>query len=314
MLDKPNLSIKDLTEQYWILTNLLILAENDVFINLEQDISFKDISAKIDIDSTVLQNMLSLVENYGYLINNNGSFQASPLLVEEINRFGGVTNFIANLRVNIGQAQCLATSIQENKFKLGWHYTDEAILQSQGKLSEIVYDYFKDIKEITDLLSQPKAVFVDIGAGVGKISLKFAQHYPNLKIIAIEPADTPHLLAQENIQQAQCTQIELRKIYAEDIKEHNVFDVVWLPHGFIIDDTDFINALKASYFGLKDGGVLISVNVELLDQLPYNRLKYSMYCANRKTKDLVELFANIGFKEVRILPTLNGQTPLMAIK
>lgn len=304
-----------ITKHYWTFTTLLAFADTDTLNLLIDGCEFDNIVSSTQLDNTILHKMLDVLIDSEVLLKQDSILQLTSHWIQEIKQIG-LTNFIALLRVSFGQSSSFIQDIRQKEMNLGWHYTDDVLLQSQGTISEFVAPCFSAVDEVHALLSKPGSTLVDIGAGVGKISLKFCELYPLLKVIAVEPAAAPYLLASQNITQSQfASQIELRKIYAQDLQEKNSCDVIWFPHAFFIDDTVFTDSLKAIYSALKPGGILISVYINLATQPKYRGLQYCLTCKESSLTELIGTFAKFGFNNIKTLAeTARGFIPIIATK
>jgi len=125
---------------------------------------------------------------------------------------------------------------------LGWNFTEPEILQSQGIASARFGDFiFRElIPRLDDLASRlqaPSARFLDVGTGVGAISIAACRFLPNLHAIGLEPQDAPLTEARRNITAAGLTdRIELREQRIEDMADKETFDLAFLPQSFMSDD------------------------------------------------------------------------------
>jgi 2-polyprenyl-3-methyl-5-hydroxy-6-metoxy-1,4-benzoquinol methylase len=83
-------------------------------------------------------------------------------------------------------------------------------------------------------LDAADAAFLDVGAGVAALSIAMAWQWPSLRIVAVEPWAPSVAIARERIKSAGLDErIELREQSVEDMTDQDVFDLVWIPSGFI---------------------------------------------------------------------------------
>lgn len=165
-------------------------------------------------------------------------------------------------------------------------------------------------------LKKTAANFLDVGAGVAKISLRLCQTYENVKIVALEPADMPYSLAKKNINESKyAKRIELRKMYLQDLPDKNVFDVVWFPHIFFPDDV--LNpCLDRIWEALKPGAKLITTVIpnETNQSACVRKLINALYGGLRSIEELTKVLTLVGFRDIKIFSVRYGYQTITAIK
>ena len=117
----------------------------------------------------------------------------------------------------------------------GWNYTDDT-LQAAGEVSiSFPHTLQKTIAPKLDDLSQrlERGAFLDIGVGVGMLSIEMARLWPALNIVGIDPWAPALVLARKNVKAAGLeARIKLREQAAQDLSDSDAFDLVWLPSPF----------------------------------------------------------------------------------
>ena len=150
----------------------------------------------------------------------------------------------------------------------GWTFEDPAILENQGRSSRVVTrlltEYAAKNPEFGDILSNGPR-FLDVGSGVGWISLSMAQQFPSLHATGIDILDPALELAAKNLEQAGLSErVTFRKQNVLDLKEAKAFDLVFVPVIFlpeVILDQTFENLCCA----LKPGGWLFAAAFRVPD-------------------------------------------------
>src|SRR5207248_339596 len=110
---------------------------------------------------------------------------------------------VARLRAGGAQAQ-------------GWRYSDPALLEAQGVRSiELVPVWverlFPALDGLCEALDASTASFLDVGTGVGRLAIAMCEQYPVLRVVGLDPFDTPLALARRNVADAGLEdRIELR--------------------------------------------------------------------------------------------------------
>ncbi len=143
----------------------------------------------------------------------------------------------------------------------GWSFDDPGILETQGRSSRLVTklltEYAAKEPEFEATLSNAPR-FLDVGSGVGWISLSMAQQWPSLTAIGIDILGPALDLAANNLEQTGLTdRVTFRNENVVDLKENAAFDVIFVPVIFLpeaIIDQTFKNLQQA----LKPGGWLFA--------------------------------------------------------
>ena len=143
----------------------------------------------------------------------------------------------------------------------GWSYDDPGILESQGRASRLVTrlltSYADQEDEFGTRLSEG-ARFLDVGSGVGWISLSMAQQWPLLEVVGIDILDAALDLAALNLEQTGLRErVSFRKQNVADLSDESAFDFAFVPVIFIPEDL-IEEAFKNLRRSLRPGGWLFS--------------------------------------------------------
>lgn len=305
-------ALHNLTESLWVFSALTALMESGVLAALQEQRSLDELQQISNLPREVLNQTLRLLIESGFIIFDE-KFQLTQGMQEL-----GIEKISAQLRIAFGINNEFIKSARNKNLKVGWNYTDETILQSQGIYSEyIVTDCLPQDKAISQLLSQPGSQFLDIGAGVGKISLCVCKHYPNAHVVALEPADAPFSLASQNISASPYAErIDLRKIYLQDLKDINRYDVIWFPQAFFPNEI-LETCLTKIWDALKPGGKLITsaISADNKNETFYIRqLINSLYGGFRSAEELIEALTKTGFQEIKVFSEIAGYKTITTTK
>lgn len=178
------------------------------------------------------------------------------------------TFFLANLQVNYFQSRHLIDSAKKPTMTVGWNFTEPEILQSQGFFSASGGDSLRNelyprLGDLTMRLQAPSARFLDVGIGVGALSIMVCRSLPNLHVVGIDPQEAPLAVARRNIAVAGLTdRIELRKQGVEDITDKEAFDLAFFPQAFMPDDV-VKRGLRNIWRALRPGGWVLVATVSI---------------------------------------------------
>ena len=133
----------------------------------------------------------------------------------------------------------------------GWSFDDPIILRSQGRSSATIAPAFAQVPELDAALSADGAVLLDVGAGVGGLSVAFCRQFPGLRVVGLEPWDVPREMAEID-----GYDVELRDQRVEDLTDEAVYDVAWVPGPFLPPEI-LPTAFSRVHAALKPGGYVV---------------------------------------------------------
>lgn len=118
------------------------------------------------------------------------------------------------------------------------------------------------LADLPERLESPGATFLDIGVGVGALSIAMLRQWPGLKVVGVDPMPEAIAQARSNVMAAGLDdRIELRTGLGQDITEENAFDLVFVPSAFIPEPQ--VRAIVArGHAALRPGGWLLLAMVK----------------------------------------------------
>lgn len=144
----------------------------------------------------------------------------------------------------------------------GWQDRDVEVMQVFGKVSHSFWRGFERLATaaapaLLQRLDQPGARFLDIGTGVGWLTIGMLQRWPELSAVGIEPLPGALAIAQENMaSEGLAGRVELRLGRGEDLADIAAFDLVFVPSAFI-PATAMPEILRRGHAALRPGGRLL---------------------------------------------------------
>ncbi len=121
----------------------------------------------------------------------------------------------------------------------GWSHTDADVLESFGRVSSGFAPVLRErvapeLEGLSERLDAPDAAFLDVGVGVGGLSIAMAELWPRLHVVGIDPWEPSLTLARANVAAAGLSgRIELRTARVEDLADREGFDLAFLPAPFL---------------------------------------------------------------------------------
>lgn len=171
---------------------------------------------------------------------------------------------IAEMKSALLQPRCLLVEGRRSQRSfVPWQHTDPDVLEAQGAggtlLAELISaSLVASLPGLGAALRAPGAAFLDVGAGVGRLSIAMAERWPSLRVVGLEPWRPAAELARRNVAEATLTQrIEIRTQRVEALSDQGIFDLAWLPTPFIAEDV-LSEAVSRTQAGLRVGGWLVA--------------------------------------------------------
>jgi precorrin-6B methylase 2 len=301
--------LQSLTESLWIFSAFTVLAESGDIDVLNEKTTISNLK--------ILEQAIHLLVETGLLISENETIRLATGMQELVKKMG-LERISSQLNVTAGLTTEFIKSARDKDLIPGWHYKDELILQSQGKLSEhIVIECMSQDAKLQSLLKKPQTHLLDIGAGVGKISLRLCQMYDNVKVVALEPADAPFQLAKKNIEASHyAARVDLRKIYLEELADTNLYDVAWFPHMFF--SNSILNVSISKIWNALQPGGMLATSAIFPDannlSIRVKQLINSLYGGLRTGDELIKALSDGGFKDIQVFSEISGYRTITACK
>lgn len=164
-----------------------------------------------------------------------------------------------------GAAAPLRAAAEKGARVGGWPADDRLAVRAQGRLSGAatrrMVGLFDAIPGLRDRISRPGASLLDIGAGAAGLCVAFAQTFPDLRVIGIEPSAAALVEARATIAAAGLgSRIALRQQLGEDLDDDGLHTVAWVAQMFVPDDA-IDGVWRATLRALEFGGVLLTLAV-----------------------------------------------------
>lgn len=141
----------------------------------------------------------------------------------------------------------------------GWSYADVELLQTLGQASADLARLVRDelaprLEGLGEALDRPGAQFLDVGVGVGALSIAMCRAFPGLRAVGIDPWELALELAERNVAEAGLRdRIELRRQPVEELDDPSRFDLVYLAGSFL-GPASVGPACERAFAALKPGG------------------------------------------------------------
>lgn len=232
--------------------------------------------------------------------------------VEEAFRSAGAAELEAALKELKALWYLNSAVLEPDGRQRGWAHTDPRLLQTIGSLTHnlpgaIANVFAPHLDDLVERLKSPGASFLDVGSGVGALSIEMVQTFEHLRAVGVDPWKPSMDLARQNVAGAGLEhRIELREQGGEEIDDEAAFDLAWIASPFMPEEVvpriveRVLNALRPG------GWLFLAAPKPVTDPLAAAVWSFrgatfggAAWHAERATR----LFEDVGYAEVRTLPS-----------
>jgi SAM-dependent methyltransferase len=307
--------ILELSTSVWVFAALSFALEAGVLDEASKPSTAGQISQRTGIPEDLVNGVLDVLVALGFGSVDEQGFVASPGL-DAVTRGRAKETLSADLRSTRLQTADLVERATRGTIALdGWSYPDPKLLEAQGLHSaQMVVPWvellFPHLEGLPERLREPTARFLDVGSGVGRLSIEMCRRFPNLQVVGIDPFETALTLARRNVAEAGLgDQIELRPERVQDLTDERCYDLAWVPVLFMAADVA-ARGLHRVHTALRPGGwaVLGSLAVEGAEIQPaVLRLVSLLYGSQGLSPEhAAAMLTAAGFGNVLALPPMPG--------
>lgn len=251
-------ALEDLISSFWTLTALATALEAGILEALTEPSTSSTVAARSGVDGALVSAMIDSLRVAG-LVNCEGTKYSLSAGLAALLQGPMRIAVVNNLRSNLLQGRDFYESGRRKRLTRGWQqFADPDILESQGVLSGLIADSLagKLLSVMTGMSERlgRGARFLDVGSGVGSISIEMCRRVPNLRCTGLEPAPVPMRIAKAKVAEAGLAdRIELRDQRIEDMEDVDCFDLAWLPTLFL-EDAVLAKAISRLLNSINPGG------------------------------------------------------------
>ena len=173
----------------------------------------------------------SVLLEAGFLVRDSAGARPSPGLAEAAGT--DTSRLAAQVASGILQSAAVLSGAS------AWTTQDDEAILAQGAASAQAAQAFKAfaapmLDGLTDLLSGPSPMMLDVGVGVAAMAIAYCEVFPGLRVVGLDVFPRALELARAAVDRSGMgTRIELRWQDVASLEDENVFCLAWLPAPFV---------------------------------------------------------------------------------
>jgi 2-polyprenyl-3-methyl-5-hydroxy-6-metoxy-1,4-benzoquinol methylase len=254
--------VDELAASAWTLAAIGLFFDAGVADALREPRTLDELAARLPgLSRERIARCLAVAEVRGLVVAEDDRRRLAP----------GVLPFLEGTRRTVLQGDLRSYVLQPAEYlraalgpevESGWRFTDPVILQAQGDGSAMfagaVHAKIAPALGLSERLERPGGAFLDVGAGVGALSIAMARTFPELRVVGLDASEAPLALARANVAAAGVAErVELRAMRVEDLRDEEAFDLAWLPAFFLRSRGVVRAAVESIRRALRPGGFLL---------------------------------------------------------
>lgn len=192
----------------------------------------------------------------------------------------------------------------------GWQDREAAVMQAFGEVS---LGFWRNVERLAppDLLARLEARgarFLDVGTGVGWLSMGMLRRWPQLAAVGIEPLPGALAMARDNLTRAGLAdRMALRQGVGQDLRDVAAFDLIFVPGAFIPGEVLPAILLRARAALRPGGWVMLAVLAPDAAQVVPTRFRAAVWGGDvMGMEGAMDLVRGAGLADIRPHPPENG--------
>lgn len=254
--------IDGLIDATWAFSALAAASEIGLLAVLDPSCTAAEAAARSGIPSDLATALLDVLLALGLAHREAERYEATPALRGFL-AASSPDDLLPWLRTHHLQSRQMVDAARRGDLRPGWMHTDPDLLQAQGRSGRAatreLAKVFPRLPGLQERLQSPGATFLDVGLGVGIVSIELCRIYPTLRVVGLEPGAAPAAEARRNIAAAGFEdRIAVRSQRVEELTDQAVFDLAYFPQVFM--PPDVVRAgLQRVHDALRPGGWIMMV-------------------------------------------------------
>jgi 2-polyprenyl-3-methyl-5-hydroxy-6-metoxy-1,4-benzoquinol methylase len=230
--------IDGLMDQTWAFSALVAAIEVGLVGALDSSCTPAEAAERTGLDAVLATALLGVLASLGLARRDGDHYRAAPGL-RAFPAGAPPEDVLARLRSVHFQSRAMVDAARRGELRLGWAHTDPEILQAQGRSGRasvlaLAAQLFPMLPGLPERLRSSGGTFLDVGMGVGIVSIELCRIYPQLRAVGLEPGPVQREEARRNIAAAGLAdRIEVRAQRVEDLADKDAYDFAYFPQVFM---------------------------------------------------------------------------------
>jgi SAM-dependent methyltransferase len=311
----PSKVVAGLFQSMWGLTALGVASERGLLARLSSPCTVEELAGR-GLQPKTVQALLDVLQGLELVEAREGRFALVPGLASQLEGEAGIL-FSADLRSTLGQFQSLLRSAGVPGEPLeGWRSEDPVLVRAQAVVSEAMSvrmtPFLQRLEGCPERLQRAGAAILDVGAGGAGFCIAMARHFPQARIVGLEPASEALAVGHERVKEAGLeSRIELRPHALAQLGERDAFDLAYAALMFMPDEI-VVDGLPRLLRSLRPGGWLVTATVSVPGPdlgSAVSRFRAALWGDGARSSDwLLRQLTQAGFVDVRTPPGPPGST------
>jgi SAM-dependent methyltransferase len=256
--------IAGLIDATWAFSALAAASEIGLLVALVPSCTAAEAAARSGIPSDLATALLDVLLALGLADRDAGRYQATPAF-QAFLAATSPDDLLPWLRSQHLQSRQMVDGARHGDLRPGWTHTDPELLQAQGRSGRAatreLAKVFPLLPGLHERLQAPGATFLDVGLGVGIVSIELCRIYPALRVVGLEPGEAPAWEARRNIAEAGfADRIAVQSQRVEALTDQAAFDLAYFPQVYMPLDVVRVG-LQRVYDALRPGGWITVVAI-----------------------------------------------------
>ena len=250
--------VDELTTATWTLAAVGTLFESGLADAMGEPRTLDELAARVTaLPRERIERCLAVAESRGLVANDGSHYTLAPGAAP-FARPPARTDLLGEIRSVMMQSLAYVDASTHDSPSRGWYHTNPRLLQAQGDSSVgfagVLRERLAARLGLDERLAQPSARFLDVGVGVGALSIAMCRAFPAVRAVGLDVFDVPLAIARENVVRAELVdRVELRQLAVEDLRDEAAYDLAWLPACFL-PPSSLQSALARIHAALRPGG------------------------------------------------------------
>jgi precorrin-6B methylase 2 len=259
-------NLQRLSSATWAYAALAAALELGMLDRLAEPIAEEEVAERCAVERDLAADIVEALVAIGALRRREGMLVPAPsfemLLSPSLARV-----LHAEIRGDHLQTRGLVHRAREGEPVCGWRLEDPVALTAQGEtgglIGLLVEALLPGLDGLAVRMAQPGARILDVGSGVGVVSIELCRLWSEAEAVGLEPHETARELGRSRIAAAGLAdRIALRDERLEMLGERSAYDLAFLPQPFLPVEAIELG-LPRIREALRPGGWLIVLANEL---------------------------------------------------